>query len=322
MSKQPEKRWTEEMNPTRLIFLLALIVVSLTSVPAAGARTRPTLSANKAPAQETEAATPTSKDATVFGFKIHYLEAGSGPTLILLHGLGGNSGNWSFNIGPLSRKYRVIVPDQIGFGRSDKPLIEYRVETYVDFLDKFMSELKISKASLVGNSMGGWVAAAYTIEHPEKVEALVLADSAGFALPKDFDSKLLYSLNPSTRVQTRAILELVFYNKVLFSSEAAVDVALTQRMNAGDGYTISKIVESMIRGEDVLDNRLGKITQPTLIIWGRQDGLLKLSEGERLQREIPKAKLIVFDQCGHAPMAEKAGEFNDAVLSFISGQKN
>jgi pimeloyl-ACP methyl ester carboxylesterase len=312
------------MNLNRLILLLALISVPLTSVPAAGvaSRARTTLSDSEASAQETGAATPISKEATVFGFKIHYLEAGTGPTLILLHGLGGNSGNWSFNIGPLSRKYRVIVPDQIGFGRSDKPLIEYRVETYVDFLDKFMSELKIPKASLVGNSMGGWVAAAYAIEHPEKVEALVLADSAGFAPSKDFDSKILYSLNPSTRMQTRAVLELVFYNKVLFSSDAAVDMALTQRMNAGDGYTISKLVESVIRGEDVLDSRLSKITQPTLIIWGRQDGLLKLSEGERFQREIPKAKLIVFEQCGHAPMAEKAGEFNDAVLSFISGQKN
>jgi pimeloyl-ACP methyl ester carboxylesterase len=318
------KRSAGKLKLNRLILVLALLGVSLVSVQARepSRHISAPLFANGAPIQETGAATPASKEATVFGFKIHYLEAGSGPTLILLHGLGGNSGNWSFNIGPLSRKFRVIVLDQIGFGASDKPLIEYRVETYIDFLDKFMSELKIPKASLVGNSMGGWIAAAFAIEHPEKVDSLVLADAAGFSLPKDFDTKFLYSLNPSTRLQTRAILEMVFYNKILFSSDAAVDTALTQRMNAGDGYTISKIVESMIRGEDVLDNRLSRITQPTLIIWGRQDGLLKLSEGERLQREIPKSKLIVFDQCGHAPMAEKAGEFNEAVLSFISGQKN
>ena len=100
------------------------------------------------------------KSATVFGAKIRYLEAGDAakPTVILLHGLGGQAEGWRLNIAVLSQNYRVIAPDQIGFGKSDKPLLKYRVGTYADFLDKFMSELKIEKASLVGNSMGGWVA--------------------------------------------------------------------------------------------------------------------------------------------------------------------
>jgi alpha-beta hydrolase superfamily lysophospholipase len=98
------------------------------------------------------------KEVTVFGQKIHYVEAGSGPVVVLLHGLGGNTTNWAFNVPALAQKYRVIVPDQIGFGRSDKPLINYRVGTYADFLDKFLDELKVEKASLVGNSMGGWMA--------------------------------------------------------------------------------------------------------------------------------------------------------------------
>src|SRR5262250_1238797 len=80
------------------------------------------------------------KWATVFGMKIHYQEAGSGPAVILLHGLGGDASNWAANIMPLSKSYRVLVPDQIGFGKSDKPLINYRVATLVDFLDGFMKE--------------------------------------------------------------------------------------------------------------------------------------------------------------------------------------
>ena len=91
---------------------------------------------------------PQEKSVTVFGAKIRYLEAGDAakPTVILLHGLGGSAENWQFNIPALAANYHVIAPDQIGFGKSDKPLLKYRVGTYVDFLDKFMAELKIEKA--------------------------------------------------------------------------------------------------------------------------------------------------------------------------------
>src|ERR1044072_8285366 len=83
----------------------------------------------------------TSKEINVFGQKIHYVEAGSGPTVILLHGLGGSSQVWQFNITALAEKYHVVVPDQIGFGKSDKPLVNYRIRTYVDFLDQFCKQL-------------------------------------------------------------------------------------------------------------------------------------------------------------------------------------
>lgn len=263
--------------------------------------------------------TPALKEATVFGFKLRYAEAGTGPAVVLLHGLGGNGTNWAFNTAALAQKYRVIVPDQIGFGQSDKPLINYRIGTYVDFLDKFLSELKVERASLVGNSMGGWIAANYTLAHPEKVERLVLVDAAGFAPPKDFDLRTLAGLNPSTRAGMRQLAALVFYNRQLFASDAAIDLLLTQRMTAGDGYTIQSLVESIARGDDMLDGRLSAIKQPTLVIWGREDGLIKLVDGQRFQREIPGAQLVVFDQCGHVPQVERAAEFNAAVLKFLGG---
>jgi 2-hydroxy-6-oxonona-2,4-dienedioate hydrolase len=88
---------------------------------------------------------------------------------------------WDSVIPALSTKFRVIALDQIGFGRSDKPLLNYRVCAFVDFLDGFMTELKIDRASLVGNSLGGWVAAAFVLAHPERIESLVLCDAAGYA---------------------------------------------------------------------------------------------------------------------------------------------
>src|SRR5829696_4660435 len=184
-----------------------------------------------------QAAAPATKEAVVFGQKIRYVEAGSGPVVVLLHGLGGNSTNWAFNAPALAQKFRVIVPDQVGFGRSDKPLINYRVGTYVDFLDKFLAGLKVERATLVGNSMGGWIAAAYALKHPAKVERLVLVDAAGFAPPKEFDLAALSGLNPSTRDAMRRLAVMVFANKQLFASDAAIDAMLAQRISAGDGYT-------------------------------------------------------------------------------------
>src|SRR5215218_4669155 len=196
-------------------------------------------------AAQAPAAQP-QKEAVVFGQKIKYVEAGSGPVVVLLHGLGGNSTNWAFNTPALAQKFRVVVPDQVGFGGSDKPLVNYRVGTYVDFLDKFLSELKVERATLVGNSMGGWVAALYAVRYPAKVERLVLVDSAGFAPPKEFDLNTLAGLNPSTRDEMKRLANLVFYNP-MFKSDAAVDVLLAQRMSAGDGYTIQRLVESIHR---------------------------------------------------------------------------
>lgn len=259
-----------------------------------------------------------AKEAVVFGQKIHYTDAGSGPVVVLLHGLGGNSTNWVFNTAPLAQKHRVIVPDQVGFGRSDKPFINYRVETYVDFLDKLLSELKVERATLVGNSLGGWIAAAYALRHPAKVERLVLVDAAGFAPPKDFDLSTLSGLNPSTRGEMKRLAGLVFFNPLL-KTDAAVDMLLAQRLSAGDGYTIQRLVESIHRGEDMLDGKLAAIKQPVLLVWGREDGLTTLArEGERFKREIPHAQLVVFEQCGHVPQVEKAAEFNAAVLKFLA----
>lgn len=260
-----------------------------------------------------------NKEATVFGVKIRYLEVGSGPqTVVLLHGLGGSTVNWAFNIPALAQKYRVIVPDQVGFGTSDKPLINYRVGTYVDFLDKLLTGLNVERASLVGNSMGGWVASLYALRHPARVERLVLVDAAGYAPPKEFDLNTLAGLNPSTREGMRQLATLVFHNKALFTSDAAVDMMLAQRIAAGDGHTIQSLVESIHRGEDMLDGKLSSLKTPTLIVWGRSDGLTPLArEGERFRKDLPHAEFLVIEEAGHVPQVERAAEFNAALLKFL-----
>jgi pimeloyl-ACP methyl ester carboxylesterase len=196
--------------------------------------------------------TPALKEVLVFGQSMRYLEAGTGPTIILLHGLGGSTDNWMYTIGPLAQQFRVIVPDQIGFGRSARPVINYRIRTYVDFLEQFYKVLNIERATLVGNSMGGWIAAAFTVSFPEKVERLVLVDATGYAPPAGFDYKSLYGLNPSTREGMKQLVTKVFFNKS-FTADPMINLFLSQRMNAGDGYTINSLIESVGRNEDFLD---------------------------------------------------------------------
>lgn len=269
------------------------------------------------PAVASQATAPAAKEILVFGQKIQYVEAGSGPTVILLHGLGGSSQGWQFNIAPLAEKFHVIAPDQIGFGKSDKPLVNYRIRTYVDFLDQFCKQLKIERATLVGNSMGGWIVAAFTAAFPERVDKLVLVDAAGYTPPKTLDTRTFYGLNPTTREGMKLLAAKVFYNKA-FLTDAAIDQAIAARLAAGDGYTINSITESIIRGEDFLDGTVNTIKRPTLIVWGREDGLTPVSDAQRFNKDIAGSKLVVFDQCGHVPNIEKAGEFNAALLKFLT----
>jgi triacylglycerol lipase len=297
-------------------FVAGLMCVATSSVVLAQGRTSLAIAGAPGPVA---LAQPADKTATVYGMKIHYLEAGSGPVVVLLHGLGADSSNWASTIGPLSQKYRVIVPDQIGFGRSDKPFINYTVGTLVDFLNGLFKELKIDRASLVGNSLGGWTSVAFALAHPEKVERLVLVDAAGFRLEGNVDPRTLNVLNPSTREGVKQILSLAFYNKQLVSSDVAIDSFFARKMAAGDGYTIQRFIDSVLRGDDVLDGRLGAIKHRTLIVWGREDALTPLAMGERFKREIAGSELLIIEKCGHVPQMEKADEFNRALLKFLGG---
>ena len=262
---------------------------------------------------------PQEKSVTVFGAKINYVEAGdpAKPKVILLHGLGGSVATWATNTGAIAQSYHVIALDQVGFGKSDKPALKYRVGTYADFLDKFMSELKIEKASLVGNSMGGWVAGLMAIKYPNRVEKIVLADAAGI-VPANISEAQIYQLNNSTRDEIRANMKLIFANPLFQNNEALVDQFMTARVTAGDGATINSLIESIKRREDFLNDRLAEIKKPTLIIWGKQDGLLPVADAYTFNKGIAGSELAIFDQCGHVPQFEKAADFNKAVLAFLA----
>jgi pimeloyl-ACP methyl ester carboxylesterase len=261
------------------------------------------------------------KEVEVFGQKIHYLEAGSGPVVILLHGLGGDLSNWAMTVPALASRYHVFVPDQIGFGQSDKPQINYRVATLVDFLDGFYKKVGITKASLVGNSLGGWTAMAFALAHPEKVERLVLVDSAGYSPARTASQPLarerMLQLNPSTLAGQKQVLSVILYNQQMITDQF-IEQAFAAKLRRNDGYTINQFIESILRGEDYLDGKLGAIKAPTLVVWGREDVLTPLAMGKALAQDIRGAQSVIIDRCGHVPQMECAGPFNEALIKFLS----
>ncbi len=260
---------------------------------------------------QTQPSLPPEKTAVVYGENIRYIEAGQGPTAILLHGLGSVKEIWSANIGALSAKYHVYAPDQIGFGHSDKPLLEYKITTFVDFLHAFMQSQNLSKATLVGNSLGGWIAIDFAARHPEMVDKLILVDSAGLPWGK----APAVDLNPASLADMRTLIDSIFYDKKMVTEQFVLQ-AFTNHVRNNDGYTIQRTLAGLAQNQ-FEDAKLSSIHAPTLVVWGREDELIPVSSGEKLRDGIPQAKLVVFEQCGHIPQLEKPAEFNQALIDFL-----
>jgi len=256
------------------------------------------------------------KTIAVFGQTIHYWDVGVGPVVVLVHGLGSKKEDWLPVIGPLSQKYRLLVPDQIGFGRSDKPLLDYSVQTYVDFLNELLRELRVEKASLVGESLGGWICGLYAAEitggaHLISVEKLVLVDAAGLK-----QERPIPDLNPSSLAGMRALMQAVFYD-TSWLNEDALRKIFADKLATHDSYTVHSLVNNPALASQRMDSQLANIKVPTLVLWGKQDSLLPIAAGERYAAGIPGAKLVSFDKCGHVPSTEKTEEFLAAVNGFL-----
>jgi len=257
-------------------------------------------------------------EVQVFGVNLHYVERGAGSTVILIHGLGDNTGVWSATLESLSPAHRVIAFDLPGFGLSGKPLMAYRVQTLVDFTAGFMDALHIERASLVGNSLGGWVALGFAHHHPQRVDSLVLVDSVGYgSWPSP---AVANALRLASRADFEKLIPLTFFDSRALLLPAAVDEMFAQHVAAGDGYAIQQILDSAARQEDVVDRYVSTIARPALVIWGRGDRLVPLALGQRLHRELRGSQFEVIAQCGHMPQVECPTAFNGLLQEFLRAE--
>ena len=265
--------------------------------------------------------TAVGKDITVLGFKLHYLEAGRGAPVVLLHGLGGDGSRWGPNIEPLAKDFHVFALDQIGFGDSDKPLANYHTGMLAEFLAGFLKAAGVPKASLVGNSMGAGVALYTAVHYPEMVDRIVLADGGGYRqaagapqVPPTAEALHRRQIqNSVTRDETREFFRILFHDKSLVT-EKMVDEQLTLRLRAA--FTITKMQEGGERGS-LSEQEVRSVKAPTLVLWGRYDELANPAGADRLEQTIPGARKVIIDNCGHMPQLERADEFNRIVRDFL-----
>jgi pimeloyl-ACP methyl ester carboxylesterase len=258
---------------------------------------------------------PELHSTSFFGRTIRYYDVGSGPPLILIHGIGGDADEWAFCFDALSASHQVIGLDLLGFGRSDKPVIEYCIAVFVEVLEHFLHSLDLRQATLVGSSLGAWIAAAFALRFPQVVEKLILVDAAGVWTGA---TQLPVDLHVSTHAHMRDVMEHVFYNKTLATDEL-VDLAYRQHLERGDGYTIDRVVHNLRDGRERLDDVIPQLKMPVLIVWGEQDEMIPVENGRRIHELVPGSRLKVIPLCGHLPALEKPAEFIRCVLEFLGG---
>jgi len=265
---------------------------------------------------------PPAKSVSVFGQKIAYFEAGAGPTVVLVHGFASQAiFDWGNVIMPLAQHHHVIALDQIGFGASDKPQVDYSIQTFVDFLGEFLRTLKVDHFALAGESLGGWISASYTIQAlaPENTgkyalprpDRLILEDAAGHTA--------LNSLSPipiAGSLQESRGVAIVFYDKSRVT-EDFICQNFALKLKANDGTTERLLWNNPTLAHQTVGDKLKRITIPTLVIWGGDDQIVPLADGRDYAAKIPNAKLVIVPQCGHAPSLEKPADFLAAVEPFL-----
>lgn len=266
----------------------------------------------------------TLKSVNIPDFKIVYAEGGTGDTIIMVHGFGGNKDNWLRLAKYFTPNYRVIIPDLPGFGDSSKPKDKkYNIMAEVERLNLFAKELKLTKFHIVGNSMGGNIAGNYAATYPEMVKTLGLFDSAGVISPIKSELTLLFEkgINPLIIKDVNdydKFLEFVFMKPPQMPSFMKKYLA-KQAVKAGPFN--KKILKDQISTDFlILQSNLGKITAPTLIVWGDSDKLIHISSVPIFKKNIKNSKAVIIKECGHLPMMEKPQETASVYKDFLKGK--
>ena len=258
-----------------------------------------------------------SRYVQVDGYKLHYLEARpphgqAGVPLVLIHGLGGKSEDWSPMIPRLAAAgFHVYAPDLLGYGRSPHPDVDYSIALQVKIVTDFMAAENLAHADVGGWSMGGWVALKLAADQPALVDRLVALDAAGIYFPANFDASLF---TPGDAAGVYRLLNRL--TPTPMPLKPFIERAVVRRLNK-NAWILDRSVDSMIGGRDLLDFKIQRITKPVLFVWGKQDALIPLAVGETMHRAVPGSSLLVVDDCGHLAPAECSTPIVKATARFL-----
>ncbi|HUI91712.1 MAG TPA: alpha/beta fold hydrolase [Chitinivibrionales bacterium] len=276
----------------------------------------------------------TDQFISVNGIRTRFVQAGAGPDIILVHGLGGSCEQWCKNIDYLARSHRVVCFDLPGHGKSGKPRdTAYSLEWLSRFLGDFAAGMGCGKFSLMGLSLGGGACLRYTLDNPATVDRIVLTAAAALGPRLGLPLRLAASIPFAARVNfapprslyaiyVRSIVHapendvrdfLDFYYSAVRNPEIRATFFRALRTNC-NLMGLKKAVRDDITG------RLDRLSPPALIVWGRQDSFMPVSNAREALKKIPHARLVLIDDCGHNPQFEKYREFNGIVGEFLGGK--
>jgi pimeloyl-ACP methyl ester carboxylesterase len=262
---------------------------------------------------------------------LHHVDSGGGEPLLLIHGVTATHRYWLQNIPHLAQRRRVLAVDLPGFGRSHKPDASYSISWFVDELARFLDEKGVERAHLCGNSLGGLIAMAFALQHPRRVDKLILVDPAGVTRLPLWLGRVVMRLveggagslgRRMPRVPspvTQALFRAVFPTR---PDLAARYIRSYEKAIASDEYPLHlRSAFRAVRGVlgSPMRKRAREIGAPTLIFWGARDYLLPVTAARALRQSIPHSRLVIYSQSGHCPMVDQPDRWNRDVEAFLDG---
>jgi pimeloyl-ACP methyl ester carboxylesterase len=270
------------------------------------------------------------RSVNVAGDELYYVELGEGDPVLAIHGLGGNWTAWLETLPALARRHRVIALDLPGFGRSAPAGPGIAIHGYSRVVREFIEELGLGKTAVIGNSLGGWIAADLALRAPGHVRALVLVDAGGLVPTGLERRKALAIMEGAARLaryaprfrsavaSRRHLRSLALGSTFARPSEVPADLvymALPPQPDPGFRAALSAAKRSW---SEAWCDMLSEISCPTLIVWGEDDALLPSRHAREYARRIVGSRLFLIPRAGHLPMLERPRQFNEAVLDFLA----
>lgn len=265
-----------------------------------------------------------SRFIEIDGMQVHYRDVGNGPVLLCIHGIFSSLHTWLDWSDILSDEYRVISIDMPNFGITGPHPDGMTKHLYSDFLNTFTDALNIQQCSMAGNSLGGWMSYEFAYRYPEKVDKLILIDSAGFLFIPPLALMGMgipfagWSLN-HTSLPRQLVHNLV---KSAYAQPQKLTTTVLNRyydiMRRPGNLNAGARVIAYIRNRGGFDTSyLDNIQQPTLVMWGKQDKWIPCGHLQKFAARIPTAETIMYDDCGHLPMEELPQESAADVRHFL-----
>ncbi len=246
-------------------------------------------------------------------YRTRFIAKGVGQPLILVHGLGSSLETWKHNIDYFSNYFRVYALDMLGFGFADKPRIDYKIDIFVEFLKDFLDALKLYSVNLIGNSLGGLIALLFSLKYESRVNKLILESASGLETEaRDIIKSFMGDWWTLSKIKN--FYKIVYYRPIIDEKTLESRFELINNPDAKYAY-ISTL--NMPRDWADLPEKLKAFKKQTLIIWGKNDKIIPVKYAYEYHRLIENSKLVIFDETGHVPHAEKPEEFNKVVVDFL-----